>query len=505
MTYDLSTRLRDILVLDPNSPALQNNGTWLTWGDLQGIGDDLQRALAEVGAPPSVRIGMIMRNRVGIVASVLSVLAHRQTVVTMSSMLPDEQLVQDFAAVPAGIVLADRQDWERPGIRDAARAQGLVALAVDEVGVEVLEQGSGIWGDADAVAADTAVLMLTSGTTGPPKRVPLTYRAYSAAFEGLAHYVSDASSVRLRSGVGIVFSPLLHVSGMFALLNAVLAGRKVALMERFDVAEWLELVKEHRPPMLALPPTALHMVMEANVDPADLSFARSTMVGSAPLSPEAALAWEERFGLPVLMNYGATEFAGGIVGWSLSDHEEYASAKRGSSGRAHPGVELRIIDETSSEIMGYDEVGLLEVRAPQVADGDWVRTSDRARIDTDGFLYVVGRADDVIIRGGFKVSTGTVAETIKQHPGVRDAGVVGLDDARLGTVPVAGVERAAGSTVTSEEIGTWVRERLSPYQVPVAVHFFDELPRTPSLKINASALHELVTRAGDASKHLVGS
>ncbi|WP_218268618.1 class I adenylate-forming enzyme family protein [Rhodococcus opacus] len=484
--------MRDILALEPSAPALQNRGAWLTWGDLNGLGAQLQQALLEVGAPANVPIGMIMRNRVGMVASVLSVLAHRQTVVTMSSMLPDEQLVQDFGVVPVRVVLADRQDWERPGVLDAARAAEIAALAIDENGVEVLDGGRDIARTNEAVVPDTAVLMLTSGTTGPPKRVPLTYRAYSAAFDGLSHYVSDAASVRLRSGVGIVFSPLLHVSGMFALLNAVLAGRKVALMERFAVGEWLDLVREHRPAMLALPPTALHMVMDANVDPADLSFARATMVGSAPLSPEAASAWEERFGIPVLMNYGATEFAGGIVGWSLPDHEKFAGTKRGSAGRAHPGVELRIIDEDSSETMGPDEVGLLEVRAPQVADGDWVRTSDRARIDSDGFLYVVGRADDVIIRGGFKVSTGSVAETIKEHPGIRDAGVIGLEDARLGMVPVAGVERASGSAVTTADVLNWVRDRLSPYQVPVAVHFFDELPRTPSLKVSAVALRKLI-------------
>ncbi|BCB83789.1 class I adenylate-forming enzyme family protein [Phytohabitans suffuscus] len=497
--HSVSQRLADVMRIDPDADALQFHGRWTSWGRLRELGDAVQAVLAEQGVSPRAPVAMVMRNRPATVAVVLSLLTQGQTLVTVSGMQPDARLAAELPSLPAAVLLADPQDWARPGVREAAQAAGALAIAVDESGARVLEPLR--HGDAEEFAVPgTAILMLTSGTTGPPKRIPLTYGGFDAGYAAAAHYERGAGGVRLRASVAIVMAPLLHVSGIFTLLLNVQAGRKIALLERFTVDDWLELVSEHRPKAITLPPAALRMVMAAEVPPERLSFARSVLVGTAPISVEDQLAWERRYGIPVLVVYGATEFAGGIAGWTLREHHRYADSKRGSVGRAHPGVRLRVTDEASGEPLGVDEVGLLEVKAAQLGErgARWVRTTDRARLDADGFLWIVGRADDVIIRGGFKVSTGTVAEALKQHPAVQDAGVVGLDDARLGQVPVAAVEIDPAQPVDEEELVRFARERLTPYQVPARIHIVEALPRTPALKVNGPALRELLRgRAGE--------
>src|SRR5690606_18828894 len=156
--------------------------------------------------------------------------------------------------------------------------------------------------------------------------------------------------------------PLLHISGIFTLLLSVQAGRRVCLLERFTVEDWLAAVTEHKPKAITLPPPAVRMVMAAGIEPERLSFAKSLIVGTAPISVEDQLAWEKRYGIPVLVVYGATEFAGGVAGWTLEDHRRYAATKRGSVGRPHPTVQLRVVDEDSGEPLGVNDVGLLEVK-----------------------------------------------------------------------------------------------------------------------------------------------
>ncbi|MCT2582252.1 class I adenylate-forming enzyme family protein [Actinophytocola gossypii] len=495
--YSMSERVAEVMRLDPGADALQFRGRWFSWGWLRERGEAVQALIDAHGLAPAAPVAMVMRNRPGTVAAVLSLLTRGQTLVTVSAMQPDDRLAAEIGTLPAAVLLADREDWARPGVRAAAAAAGTLAIAVDEDGVELVEPLRRTDSE-DHAAPGTAILMLTSGTTGPPKRVPLTYAGFDAGYAGAAHYERGGDGVRLRASTAIVMAPLLHVSGIFTLLLNVQAGRRIALLERFAVDDWLALVTEHRPKAITLPPAALRMVMAAGVEPERLSFARSVLVGTAPISVEEQLAWEERYGIPVLVVYGATEFAGGIAGWTVADHQDWAATKRGSVGRAHPGVDLRVVDERTGAPLGADDVGLLEVRAPQLGarGADWVRTTDRARLDADGFLWIVGRADDVIIRGGFKVSTGAVAEALRTHPAVRDAGVVGLPDPRLGQVPVAAVEVEPGAVVDEETLIAFAREHLAPYQVPVRVHLVEALPRTPSLKVSAVGLRELLEREG---------
>ena len=149
------------------------------------------------------------------------------------------------------------------------------------------------------------------------------------------------------------------------------------------------------------------------------------------------------------------------------------------------------MDEASGATLPPDEVGLLEVRAAQLDGTAWIRTTDLARLDRDGFLWIVGRADQTILRGGFKIQPDVVRTALERHPAVRGAAVVGIDDERLGQVPVAAVELREGCTTTAAELLEHARVHLAGYEVPVEIIIVDTLPRTPSAKVELPAVRAL--------------
>jgi acyl-CoA synthetase (AMP-forming)/AMP-acid ligase II len=354
--------------------------------------------------------------------------------------------------------------------------------------------------------------MLTSGTTGPAKRVDLSYDTLWRVLAGAKHYESNRDSeqvsrsepkasedqqIRLRTGVAVVNSPLVHLGGLFRVLQCVADGRSFALLERFTVDAWVDAVRRHRPATASLVPAALRMVLDADIDPADLCSIRSVISGTAPLSADDADAFMAKYGIPVLGSYAATEFGGGVAGWNLADHRRFWPTKRGSVGRAHPGCELRVVDPEHGVVLGAGAEGLLEVKAAQLgAGGAWVRTTDLARIDADGFVWILGRADQVIIRGGFKVRPDDVRAALERHPRVRGAAVVSRPDPRLGAVPVAAVELRDGlAPVTAQDLLAHASLALARYELPAEIRIVDELPRTSSAKVDLAAVTALFAEA----------
>jgi acyl-CoA synthetase (AMP-forming)/AMP-acid ligase II len=270
----------------------------------------------------------------------------------------------------------------------------------------------------------------------------------------------------------------------------------MAMLERFDVHTWAALVKEHRPSVMGAPPPVVQMILDADISPDHFEGVTAFLTSSAPVAPEVARRFEERYGMPVLLGYGATEFLNSVTGWTTDLWHTFGAAKLGSVGRAHPGVRLRVVDPGAGDELGVGSEGLLEVDPPQRA-GDlpagWLRTADRARIDVDGFLWIVGRADDVIIRGGFKVDLASVERALLEHPSVATACAVGLPDERLGQVPGAVVTARADTPAPSEgDLLDWVRARLAPYAVPVVVRVVGAIPQTGTFKPHRSAVRELL-------------
>ena len=177
-----------------------------------------------------------------------------------------------------------------------------------------------------------------------------------------------------------------------------------------------------------------------------------------------------------------------MAGWTLADHQKYWQAKRGSVGRANPGAQLRVVDDDGNPL-GPDQPGLLEVKPGQLGpSADWIRTTDMARIDEDGFLWILGRADQAIIRGGFKVMPDDVRAALESHPAVRGAAVVGRPDERLGETPVAVVELRESGSADAGELLEFLRHRLARYEIPTEIAIVDAIPRTPSGKPDLSAI-----------------
>jgi long-chain acyl-CoA synthetase len=456
---------------------------------------------ASLGA--GARVGVLLRNRQEIVPVLLALFSSERCLATFNAHAPDQYLAPDLIKGAPPVVVGVAQDWARDAVRDAVREIGAIGLEVTGNVAEPVRVVPGLEGrptDWVGPTADgVAIEMLTSGTTGAPKRIPLAYRNFEKALMSAASYErgrGEGDAPRLRSGVQIVTAPLAHIAGVTGVMNNLLAGRKICLIDKFSVEAFRDAVVRHRPKVAGAPPSALRMILDADVPKEDLSSLVAYRTGTAPLDPDLADAFYEKYGIPVLQNYGATEFAGGAAGWTLDDFKAYWKPKRGSVGRLNKGVEARVFDPETGEAVGPGEQGLLELRGPNIGDGKtFVRTTDLAILDEDNFLYIKGRYDNAIIRGGFKIMPDDVVKAIEQHPAVREAAVTAMPDPRLGQIPAAAYIVKSGAQAPKEdEMRAFLRERLMPYQVPVILMAVEELPRTPSLKVSQPALKELFAK-----------
>lgn len=491
MSQQLADRIRAVLAIDPGAPAIEYQGSWTTWQALADIASGVESQMTAVGLDEGSAVGLVLRNHPAMVGAMLGVLLANGCIVTINPSHGDAGLASDIRGLRLHAVVALPTDWQRRGVADAAAGAMGLRATIDPACCQPVSGLERPWPGPFREPADgIAVEMLTSGTTGPPKRIPLSYSIFEHTVAAAsAHYsLGRGPEFRLRSGVAIVASPLVHMSGLFRTLLNVCEGRKIALLERFRVPEFVELVVRHRPRAVSLVPSALSMVLDAGVAPEVFSSVEVVTSGTAHLPVDIQQEFEQRYGVAVLPSYGATEFAGGVAGWNLALHREWAAAKRGSVGRPQQGREIRVMSIEGDSEMPAGEQGRVEVRT---SGGAWVRTTDLGRVDEDGFVFIDGRIDDVIVRGGFKVAPAEIVEVLRSHPAVRDAGVAGLPDERLGHVPVAAVELVHGGRVTSEDLLTYVRERVSRYQVPARLVIVDELPRTPSLKVSQPGVREL--------------
>lgn len=481
--HALSRRIDHVLRLEPDARAVQYAGQWLSWAQIA----DAARRIAPLPAQHPT-IGVLLRNRPGHVAAFLGVLLGGGTVVTINPSRGDDRTTADIAALGLSLVIGEADDL----------AKFVAPQSATVVISGTLEDGAQPGpSTVDVAGSDVAVRMLTSGTTGPPKRIDLSYNMLAHSVMG-AGYEHAPQPTELRRGVAIVNSPLVHIGGVFRVLQCVAEARPFVLLERFELNAWADAVREHRPRAVSLVPAALRTVLHSDLTRADLAGVRAVTCGTAPLSADDADAFTEKYGIPVLTSYAATEFGGGVAGWTLADHQRYWRSKRGSVGRANAGARLRVVGDDGSALQP-DQVGRLEVKPAQLGPtADWMQTTDLARIDTDGFLWIVGRADQAIIRGGFKIMPDDVRAALEAHPAVAGAVVVGRVDERLGETPVAMVELRA--PVTVDELADHLRTRLARYEIPTEIATVGAIPRTPSGKADLGAVRSFFSATRDHAR-----
>lgn len=339
-------------------------------------------------------------------------------------------------------------------------------------------------------AEDLVVLPYSSGTTGLPKGVMLTHRNLVANLcqcEPLEQIAEDETTL------GIL--PFYHIYGMVVILSMALrSGATVVTMPKFDLEQFLRLVQDHQMVNLYIvPPIILALAKHPVVDQFDLSSVRFVTSGAAPLPAPVAEACAERLGCAVKQGYGMTEL-------SPVSHitPQQGPIKRESSGVAVPNTEFRIVDVGTNDDVAEGEAGELWIRGPQVmkgylnneaatgstidADG-WLHTGDIAKVDEDGYIYIVDRVKELIKYKGFQVAPAEMESVVQAHPAVADAAVIPSPDPEAGEVPKAFVVLKPGTEATPDDIMAFVAERVAPHKKIRRLEFVDAIPKTASGKI----------------------
>ena len=499
----LAETLRDVMAIDPTAPAIEFDKGWLRWGELHASVGAITAALDDLGLDAGSRVGVFLGNRPGPLAALLAVISTDRCLVAINPAMPDDKLKADIGQLGLPVVVAERRDIARDGMVEWLEASGtnIIELGDGLSDVAIRQIRDGVpWSEIRETAPGVMIEMLTSGTTGTPKRIALTTEGFNRSFASAMNYEKGRSIddvPQLRDGTRLLTNPIAHIGGLWGAVSALAGGWRVCLLEKFSVEAWRDAVARHRPDVAAAVPAALRMLLDADVPKADLASLKAIRTGTAPLDPAIVEAFLDRYDIPVLQTYGATEFAGAVAGWTLKDFRTRYREKVGSVGRLQRGVAARTIDPVTREPLANGNEGLLELRSAQLGNDAWVTTTDRAIVDDEGFLWILGRVDNAIIRGGFKIHPDEVIRALEGHPAVREASVVGMPDDRLGEVPVAAIVcRDASNAPSGEDLSAYLRSVLTPYQIPISFLVVDELPRTTSMKPDLTAVRHLFEQSG---------
>jgi acyl-CoA synthetase (AMP-forming)/AMP-acid ligase II len=357
---------------------------------------------------------------------------------------------------------------------------------------------------------EITILMYTAGTTGRPKGVPLRHSAFvSYVLENVDPANPDIEERNLLT------VPLYHVAGIQAMLAAIYGGRTLVMMRQFEVKEWLEAIQKEKATRAMLVPTMLKRVLDdPDFSKYNLSSLKIITYGAAPMPFEVINKAIKMMPWVKFINaFGQTETASTITALGPEDHviegteeEKEKKLKRLSSsiGKPLPDVEVKIVDEEGNTLPPL-EVGEILARGPRIMTGywrdeqktkqvitsdGWLRTGDMGWMDEEGYVYLAGRADDMIIRGGENISPEEVEDVLHSYPKVEEAAVIGVADPEWGQEPRAVVVLKKGETTTPDEIIEFCRTRLSGFKRPRSVVFLDSLPRNPMGKVLRKKLRE---------------
>lgn len=365
-------------------------------------------------------------------------------------------------------------------------------------------EGEGI--DAQADPSAVAVQLFTSGTTGAPKAALLRHENLMSYILGTVEFGAAG-----EDEATLVAVPPYHIAGISAILSSTYACRRMVQLANFEGKAWLELCRQERVTHAFVVPTMLARVIEC-IDaagvPADLPALKALAYGGGKMSPEvierAMRLWPN---VDYTNAYGLTETSSTIA---LLDPDEHRTGFRSDDA----GIRKRLhsvgkpIGSVEIEIRGADgkplpagEAGDVFVRGGQVSgeylgvgslrdEGGWFPTRDRGYVDSYGFLYLDGRADDVIVRGGENISPGEIEDVMRLHPGVAEVAAIAIQDAQWGEAVGAVVVTAPGAKVTEAELQDWVRQRLRSSRVPAQIRFRSELPHNEMGKILRRVLRD---------------
>lgn len=487
----LQSLTRKALDFDQDQQAIEWRGEWFAWGQLRTVADRTAELLARTGADPRAPVALLPRNYPAAIGAMFGLIAEARNIQMIHVYQSAEGVARDLARLrPAAIVAmaADLTDVVRAVLADL----GIAAIAIDGLEAQLAE---GLETSTIAAAIEDGepqFELLTSGTTGPPKQFRLSHAMLAKHMVQNNIFGTQDATETARMPPIFQYLSFSTITGLYLVLPTLLHGIRITLVDRFNLPEWHRWVVSHRPQFAGLPPPAIQMILEADLPKEDLASLLYAGTGAAPLDPNLQTAFEERYGIPILLTYGATEFGGPVAQNTYALRQQWGRAKAGSVGKSFAGAELRVIDADSGGVLPAGTEGVLEVMAPRMGP-HWIRTSDQAVIDEDGFLFIKGRADGAINRGGFKMLPDDIERVLQLHPAVAAAAVAAVPDARLGQVPGAAVELKPGAAAPSPaELEAHVRQHLASTHVPAVWRFVERLPYTNMMKVDRAALKSLL-------------
>ncbi|MFG1933868.1 class I adenylate-forming enzyme family protein [Mycobacterium sp. NPDC048908] len=469
--------------------CIEFDGRWYSGHDITEYADAIADTLRGAGVPDGAPVGLVVRNRLPHAAAIIGMLAAGRPVSMIYSFQSPEAIGRDIEELNLSAIIADRDDWTDEVITAAKRA-GSAGVLISSRAPRVstlngLEKKDVARQHAEA-RPGVALQILTSGTTGPPKRHDIK----TSVLQRTVFSVTSGEKATPDAPPELAYWQFGGI-GVCQLVAGVHNTRRIVMLERFSVDTFVNAIKTHGIKRCGVQPAVVRMLLDADVPKDDLASLEFLISASGPLDPETRDEFEKHFNIPIRLAYGATEFAGSLCAWMPADIEKFEDTKRNSVGRPLPDTQVRVVDPDTGAEVPTGEQGLLEAKVTPIGP-DWIRTTDIASIDSDGFVTLHGRADGAINRGGFKILPDIVRRVLISHPAVRDACVVGVPDKRLGQVPFAAIEATPGMAAPLvDDLKDLVRQSLPVYNVPVDFAFVDELPRNPALKVSLPAVAAL--------------
>jgi long-chain acyl-CoA synthetase len=487
MSANLATIMTSSAESGPDRPALKLDDVVVSYAALDEGSARVAAMLASKGVEPGDRVGIMLPNVPYFPIAYYGVLRLGGVVVPMNVLLKARETGFYLTDPEAKVVIAwgDFAEAAEAGAKEAGAECVLVKPGEFE---QLLGQHEPLREVADRDGSDTAVILYTSGTTGTPKGAELSHdnmRINAEIAVELFGIEGDAMTLGAL--------PLFHSFGQTCGLNATMvAGGCLTLIPRFDPEKALEIIQRDQVNVFEGVPTMFGAMLHAKAaDSADTSCLKVCASGGSAMPVEVMKAFEEKFACKVLEGYGLSETSP-VASFNHPDKER----KPGSIGTPIRGVEMKLFDEEGKETAA-GEVGEIVIKGHNVMKGYWRRedataeaikdgwffSGDLAKVDEDGYFFIVDRKKDMIIRGGYNVYPREIEEVLYEHPAVREAAVVAMPHPELGEEVGAAVALKEGAEATVEELREHVKDAVAAYKYPRVVWLVDELPKGPTGKI----------------------
>ena len=506
MSFNLATILTEAALAAPEAPACRFGGATTTYGELDELSGRFAAGLRAAGVGPGQVVAIQLPNIPQFLAGYFGALKAGLVVLPLNPLLMAPEIEYHLADSAAALLIGF----------ESMHAEAAKACAATGVPLYLVSAGTGAPPDgtrpfSELVSAgplgepggdvaargpdDTAVLVYTSGTTGKPKGAELTH------FQLYMNATIAGGLFGVRSDdVVLAVLPFFHVFGLSSVINVFIRhGGCLAVVPRFAPAAVLDVLEADRCTVIGGVPTMLHALARADIAGRDLSALRVAVSGGASLAADILRTFEDKFGIEVLEGYGMTETA------ASCSFNRPGDKKVLSIGKPMWGVRMRVADTAGRPLPpGPGHVGEILIRGHNVMKGylgrpeataetlrdGWLHSGDLGYADSDGFYFIVDRAKDLVIRGGYNVYPREIEEVLYAHPAIAEAAVIGKPDQRLGEEVVAVVALRPGASATAAEIIAYTRERLAAYKYPREIRFMTELPKGPSGKILKTALRD---------------